>query len=424
MTNKADEKKIDEIYLPNFKKNNPHCSISLDKETLLIEKPWGLEDARLRVPIKSHATLKEIDKVLFDPRFDAIIHLDKNTIEFVFGYLQSKSPTSSEYMNREFVIFFEGDEYLCKYAPPTNRLLNIAKHYERIPSDDPLTSAPQLLAFKDAQNLDKLPPRIQEYFKDREPRSFIVKAKKNIKKLDVERLSRHINFICGYYDRKSPFIIIKNIGQKAEKKHLPIRYVEEKFPEKLLVHPIDDIILKLLDVARGSEPRFSFLYHYQVFEYAGYYYIDENAKKSIRNFLKDPTVIACGESRVSELFSIFSDLNHNDDVKMRKVIEDTCSPELIWKEIENDKEFFSNPVSFDGGFVSQALIAKDTTLTTWKTMWMPKTYDLLTKIRNALVHARERRENKVILPTHANNEKLLSYIPLISRIAELVALKG
>jgi hypothetical protein len=423
MTIKAEVEMGDDIYLPNFKKNNPHCSISLEKDTLLIDKPWGLEDARLRVPIKSLAIFKEIDKVLFDPRFDAIIHLDKNTIEFIYGYLLSKYP-SSDYINREFVIYFEGEEYLCKYAIPTNRLLSIAKLYERIPSDDPLTSAPQLMAFKDAQQLDKLPPRIKEYFTGREPRSFIIKSKKSIKKLDIERLARHINFIQGYYDRKSPSIIIKNIGQKEEKSHPPIRYIEDDFPAKLLVHPVDDIILKLLDVARGSEPRFSFLYHYQIFEYAGYYYIDENAKKSIRNFLKDPTVIACGESRVSELFSIFSDLNHNDDVKMRKVIEDTCNPDVVWKEIENDKEFFSNPVSFDGGFISQALIAKDTTPATWKTMWMPKTYDILTKIRNSLVHARERRENKVILPTHANNKKLLHYIPLISRIAELVALKA
>ena len=56
-------------------------------------------------------------------------------------------------------------------------------------------------------------------------------------------------------------------------------------------------------------------------------------------------------------------------------------------------------------------------------MWMPKTFDLLTKIRNVLVHAREKRESKGILPTRHNEAILRRYIPLIRRIAEQLALK-
>ena len=127
----------------------------------------------------------------------------------------------------------------------------------------------------------------------------------------------------------------------------------------MIAHPIDEIIMKLIDVARGSNPRFSFLYYYQVCEYAGYYYIDENSKRELRRFLKDPALVNCGEEKVSELFSILTELNHSDDVKIKKVIEEYCDPKILWREISNDKEFFSEDHEFEGGFSIKALIAKD-----------------------------------------------------------------
>jgi hypothetical protein len=53
---------------------------------------------------------------------------------------------------------------------------------------------------------------------------------------------------------------------------------------------------------------------------------------------------------------------------------------------------------------------------------MPNLYDQLTKIRNSLVHARERRENKVILPSRKNNQKIARIEPVIARVAQQIAL--
>ena len=47
----------------------------------------------------------------------------------------------------------------------------------------------------------------------------------------------------------------------------------------------------------------------------------------------------------------------------------------------------------------------------------------LEKIRNVLVHARESRENCVILPSEENDNKLLPYLCLIRRIAETIAFR-
>jgi hypothetical protein len=184
------------------------------------------------------------------------------------------------------------------------------------------------------------------------------------------------------------------------------------------------IYLQLIDVAQHTSPRFAFIYYFQVIEYAGFYFVDEKARRALKSFLRDPAMITCPEDRMHELFGALSDLAHNDETRMRKVIEECCNPSVIWKEIENDKAFFSGSISFDGGFVLPPLIAADTSETSWSAMWMPKVYDHLTKIRNCLVHARERRQSNVILPTEANSCRIERYLPIIARMAEEIALKN
>ena len=49
--------------------------------------------------------------------------------------------------------------------------------------------------------------------------------------------------------------------------------------------------------------------------------------------------------------------------------------------------------------------------------------DRVDRIRNVLVHIRESRENKVILPTVKNNRNLTPYLYLIRRLAEYIAIR-
>ena len=418
------EPRFSEIYLKNFVSNNPHCQITVEEDHFLVEKPWSTDDARLKAPISQTDFIQDLNSIAFNPKFDAIIHLDKNQVEFIFTYLHVEDKEASDYIDRDFEVYFEGRTYRCFFSEPTERLYKIAKYYEKLPSEIANISAPQLIMFRDAQNLETLPTHIQKFFDNKIPRSFFVQYEEGFQLVSLESLARHLNFMLRYYDRKSPSISIKdldspNLGTNKQ----PLRMTEGHFPKLIVIQPIDEIVLRLIDVGKRTAPRFAFLYFYQVFEYAGYHYIDEKAKKALRNALKDPALVSCGEEKVSELFSIFTDLNHNDEVKMRKVIEEHCDPVTIWKEIENDFEFFCSEQNFEGGFSCPPLVSKDTTVSAWAAMWMPKTFDLLTKIRNALVHARERRESKIILPNESNDRKLKHYIPLISRIAEQVAIK-
>ena len=71
-----------------------------------------------------------------------------------------------------------------------------------------------------------------------------------------------------------------------------------------------------------SSTRMSFLYYYQVIEYLSHTYTDEVVKKKLTKLLRKP--IDCGVvqiKKISEIFNTVIDLNHNDDVKMRNIVE-------------------------------------------------------------------------------------------------------
>lgn len=426
MMNDQVEPSFSESSLSDFKRNNPHCAIQYEAGTINIEAPWGVSDARIKFSIEEDGFLSDLNRIQFDTRFDAVFHLDTNCIEFLFAYVRLNGDNGEGFINREFDFYFEGRRYSCKFAEPSARLLRIALHFERLASDVAEKSVPQLLAFKDAQQLESLSERNRKFFEGRVPRNFFLSTAGGFAGVNIESLTRHLNFLMHYYDRDSPVVVIRESPFTiASSEYQPIRLIEGAFPNALATPvPVDDIVLRLLGVARYGAPRASFIYYYQVFEYAGYYYIDEKSKSLLRNALRDPALICCGEDKVSEIFGIFSDIAQSDEAKMRKVIEDHCDPRAIWKEVLNDHEFFSAPQSFDGGFCTTQLISKDVSEGTWKAMWMPKTFDLLTKIRNVLVHAREKRESKVILPTRKNNAILARYIPVIKRVAEQLAIKS
>jgi len=413
-----------EVYLKKFTHHNPHCKISVEEGCLVIGNPWGIDDARIKINTQDQEFIKDLNNIRLNPKFDAVFHDDTNTIEFIWSYLNPEQDEYKEIIDRKFLVHFSGEQHECYFAAPTSRLFKISNGFERLHSDTLNKSVPQIKIFKDSQRLDKCSENVKEYFKGKVPRNFFIKSNSTCYGENLDALVRHINFLLSYYDRHSPTIAIHHFDDSTQLKDCnPIRQIEGTFPAALSIQPVDDIVLKLMEVAKNSQSRFAFLYYYQIFEYAGYYYIDGSSKRALRNYLKDPALINCEEGKISELFSLLSESNQNDDVKMKNVIQEYCDPSVIWKEIENDKDFFSTEHSFQGGFELKPLIAMDTTEATWKAMWMPKLYDHFTKIRNSLVHARERRENKVILPSKANNKTLNHYIPIIRRVAEQIALK-
>jgi|GEM_PF-1724660 len=415
---------IQDVYLKLFQKNNPNCTFAVEDEQLVLQNPWGEKDCRLAFGLTEINAIKDLNNLVFNPQFDAIIHVDTNEIEFIYAYIMPGNEPYKSHLDRSFTLHLDRQELTCRFAEPTARLMSVARRVRRLPTDRGMMTVPQLEPFTDAQRLDQLPEQASRYFAKRVPRSFYVRPSKPVLSLDLEHIAKHVNFIMRYYDRKTPSIEIREKTNKDCNEHGERRrFCTDSFPPILSMQGIDEFILQLISVAHQTSPRFAFIYYFQVIEYAGFYFIDENARRSLKSFLRDPVMITCPEDKMHDLFAVLSDLAHNDEGRMRKVVEECCDPDVLWLEIETDKDFFCSEVRFDGGFILPALISKDTTTSSWAAMWMPKVLDQLTKIRNCLVHARERRQSNVILPTPANNCRIERYIPIIARIAEQIALK-
>lgn len=405
-----------------FKENNPQISIGSKDGAICINRPWGKDDALLKISIENGKLLSLLNNIKFDTRFDAVIHLKENTIEFLYAYLDSDSEL--ETLNRKFDFSYQGQTFNCSFEEPSDLFFQIANVFERIPSAYHY-SVPQMGIFKYAQNAKKLDKAQKAAFEKKVPRNFFVRCSMSIEKIDIVGLARHLNFLMRYYDRDAPMIVIKQANSDSSSPSAnPIRCIEGGFPKHINSHNYDEVILKLLEVAETSNPRFSYIYYYQVIEYAAHHYVDKEARKLIRGLLRDPTIINCSEEKFSSFFSALTSLNHGDETKIEKTIEECCCPEILWKEVENDKGFFTTAQTFEGGVIIPALISSaDFNELSWKGSWHPKLIKSLTKIRNTIVHSREKREPVSILPTRKNHELLSHYIPLIRRVAEMIAMR-
>lgn len=407
--------------LDNFIKGHPKAQLSLEEESIRVDSFWG-NDWFFEFSIQDRKIIETLNKISIIQEFDAIF-LGKRKAEFFYGLLDPNDEDEKELIDRKFEVYIEGLKYVCEWKQPSKEYLTVVENIKRSPESKG-DYANQLNSYNFYKNPDKLPEKMQKYYKDKIQYNFTVRLPKDYSSLDLVTVFNHINFSMRYYDRSSPTIEIREkTSVDISTKIKPIKYLEGHFPEKIAVGKLDENCLKLLDVARVSNPRQAFLYYYQIFEYAGYYYVEEKMKKKVVGLLKDPALINCFDDKIEGLLTLFSDLNHNDDVKMRRVIEECCDPDSIWKEVELRSEQLSTTMVFDGGFELKPLISKDISQETWSSMWMPKTFDTFTKIRNCIVHARERRENRVILPTESNTVKLTYFVPIIRRMAEQITIK-
>jgi hypothetical protein len=188
---------------------------------------------------------------------------------------------------------------------------------------------------------------------------------------------------------------------------------------------MDPILVDLFEVARKTANiRLKFLFYYQVLEYCSYYHLNESLKKKLTTIIKRPDLmsntIEYGRL-ITEEFKDFFKLN-DDSQKLQKLLEDFISNSDIKNEIGINIDFFKKNQTFDGDFTLDPLISNEQDLEPSNRDLVKKIKQHLEKIRNVLVHIRESRENKVILPTEKNTDTLRPYLYLIQRIAEQVAI--
>jgi hypothetical protein len=265
------------------------------------------------------------------------------------------------------------------------------------------------------------PETPETYFSKAKPFSFFVKGFDKFDEENIIKVARYLNFFMIYFDRLSPFILIHPPESKDSKPVKTLRFIEDDFPSKICSGLKDPLLLDLALAAMNVyDIRLKFIYYYQILEYAAFYYIEENTKRNMMRIICMPDIHANPEKHIADILELLSESRQEDEAKINKIVETRCDPELLWKEIEINRNIFSMRQDFDGGFAVEPYIPSDTTLETFKSIWYPKTPIILRKIRNALVHGRETRQGYFIAPTKNNNQKIRPWVSLIQRIAEQI----
>jgi hypothetical protein len=402
--------------LISLKQNNPGLEIEQNEEGYRVVNPWF--DESVNFAFKKRQNLTQIANVKFPEELVAIFHKDKQLLEFIFAPIEKEEFE----LNRKDKFNFQGVEFSCYYSEQTKALELLSKSFV-IGSTDTESGHRNLPVFRNFYRKNDI---YQKFFKNAEPLSYFVQG--DFKKIcnNFVLLSKTLNFYRFYFKRTAPQILILKKKVKKQKYTQPCYSKKQPFPRIINAKEINPTLLEIFGVAREtSNIRLKFIFYYQILEFASYYYLNNKVQNKLSSLLKQPDVSSnaaeYSKKVIEELKDHFS--VRDDSSKLESTITDYCSIEDIKAEIECNYEYFSEDIEFDGGLSIPKILKNKDGIACLTDGDIVKVKKNIEKIRNVLVHLRESRENKVILPTAHNNNLLIPYLYIIKRIAEKVAIQ-
>jgi hypothetical protein len=410
--------------IENFKKNNPYSEIVEETKHTKIDKPWN-DDSFIILLDKKDKSIQELKDVILVDYLAAIYHTKTDTLEFIFGPVEKED--ENDYTSRKFDFNYEGETFKCYFDKVTKPLELLATGFQRSKSNSK-TNHRELRMLNDFYTLDEQPEFIKEFFKNSEPYSFFIKGNLKKYKDDFTYFLRLLNFYLEYFDRECPQVIMYKKENYKEEFTVPCYSTDAtNFPKSINATNIDFTILETLSIAhRTEDTRLQFIFYFQVLEYCTYYFLDTNIKKELNNILKRPDINSKSKEYSRNILENLQDhfnKYRNDSDKMEKIISEYISYDDIVLELLENADYFCSDIEFEGGLVIKKLFNKTEDIESSNDNMLTTIRRNIEKIRNVLVHLREQRENKVILPTPDNDKKLLPYLFIIKRIAEKIAIQ-
>jgi len=383
------------ITLQEFIVNNPEAKLEEKDNFFVIENPWGDDTLELIIQKSNIDAINSLNFLRLPPRFTGIWHRDTRDLEFIFTYIRKDDPL---YANN-FVFNFKGKSFKCEYGIGTKRLQKIIEVANIIAraSESNFRNIGTLQVSKTIQERDH-----SEGSDIYQLTSFFIRNA-DISEDDLPELALHINFYMRYFDVESPRIIIHPEPIPDENTEIPCRFPFGSFPNEISGQVLDPFLLTLWDSAvTATDPIRIIISSFQILEYGAFYFLKDNILRDIRRALSMPEAILRQEEISKEILDTITIDRSTDEDKIKNLIHQVVDPKVIWKEIEQKKQFFSEPTNFDGGFLIDPLIKNDSSEDNFIVDWFPKFPATLIDLRNALVHSRERRQSSCISPTKRN----------------------
>lgn len=405
--------------LESFLKQNSYSQVEKQKGHYFVINPWNDESIQLYIPDSPQKIRKPLidalNNLILPPRFTALYHVDLKLMEFIYTVVAEDDPTIS----REFEFTLDGESYTCSFGNASGRLILLSSCFLRT---DKITRTEyrNLLEFRGYLQQKSEPYSKADIYEGLKPTSFYIKGFDEYKEDSIIEISKHINFFMHYYNRDTPHIVIHAPETATELVEKPVGLIEGTFPPNISARRQDPFLLDLVLAAVRVETRLQFIYYYQILEYAAFYYIPSEVKRNLMKILATPDILSNPDKYISRILETTESTRQDDESKINKTIRDACCLDIIWKELQQNKSYFSEEQSFDGGFTQGPLISENTTFEEFCGTCYPKIPDSLRHIRNALVHGREKRAGYVISPTERNNLLLKPWRDIVRRMTEQV----
>ena len=407
--------------LQKIRDNNPNAIFENKRKYLTIKNLWN--DSSFQIVIdKTTNNVEKLSDTVYLEELIAIYHKSDERLEFIYTPVDAEENLHK----RRFDFNYLGKTYKCYFGPSSESLEIISKGFQPLtPSEK--SNYRNLREYNDFFSSSKQSAYVKEYFKGKKAISFYVKGKLNHLKNDFAHLIKSINFYLTYYDRETPTIIILQKESNKDEHKTPCYSLFDTFPEVINAKSIETTILDILHTAHKTEDiRLQFIFYFQILEYCSYYYLESNIKQKLFNILKRPDININANEYSKNIIEDLQDhlSKHREDAKkMEKTISTFCEINDIKLELTENIDYFCKDIIFEGGFKISKLFNDKEGLKTITDNTLITIRSNIEKIRNVLVHLRESRENKVILPTSDNEKLLIPYLYVLRRLAEKVAIQ-
>lgn len=399
-----------------FLEAHPYSTVdeidSGEDKLLGINKPWGEDALVIFLPDDVDAIADALNSLYLPERFTAIWHKDQKKLEVIWTAFPLAA-SLKEVKNRKFSFHFDSKEYECQFSRSSDRLLLIAEY--TAPVGQSSTGHRNIYSFhryakrQDSGDENGSPARSLG-----EPISFWI-GNLEWDEDQILRLVRHLNFYMTYYDNMAPNILIHFPKEEAAKPRT--RYLVDKFPERLDAREIEDDLLILWTATREGDAARKFIYFYRIIDYASHAYVDRDARIQVQRLLSAPHALSDAPGLADKVIAAALASKADEVQRITMLLKDAVNPNLVWREIDQNRASFSGEITFDGGFVLPPIISQDTTESSFAPSGLNTVTSSARMIRNCLSHGRDRTTQASIIPTVANSRRLEPWVSVLSVVA-------
>ena len=404
--------------LQAFLSRNPEAEVSAREREHSLVRPWGEEAVEIPLRHDDDELFDALNAVRLPPRFTAIWHEDTRELEVIFTVLEGED----DLLERSFKFLYRGTSYDCSFGPSSPRLRSIARR-ARPSLRVSASHFRNLQPFYRFEHMLEQHPE-EDYVKNGRPTSFWIRGIDGYDDDSVGDLVRNLNFHMSYFDRHTPTILIHEDpgpSHKVDDLHAPR---SGGFPKLLSGQDIDQHLLVLWESARSGDPFLRFIHYYQILEYVGFYHVTDKIRREIERAILASDALSRPDRVAQQVLDAMTTYSRGDDTKINDMIVECVDLREMWDMLNGSLAIFSQEVELDGGFVLPALVNASISFEDFVQTWNKQFPQALHQVRNALVHARERRQSTTIAPTIANHSRLSPWLLPLSQTAARVMLYG